>query len=225
MTLNRVCQQCNSGWLNDLENQVTPTLQKTTQLPVGPFDPDELKSLGFWAYVRALIRTHISPRGHAPDSMFEDAYNHRRVPRGSYVQIGWCTHYIFEAGAHQSVRLDDNYVAHVAFGLGPNLFLVSMTEGDEMLSRTLDVSRQPRLWFPGYLHWLSPTEHFDSPRVPRIMTAQEAMITGLSLPIRMGVDPLVDNFGNVVDPTIPIPARFHTTLKWTDFIDGHAGEQ
>ncbi|MFI1459430.1 hypothetical protein [Nocardia carnea] len=224
MTLNQVCQQCNSGWLNDLENAVTPILQKLSHFPFDLVDPDELKNLGFWAYIRALIRTRISPRGHAPDSMFEDAHHNRRVPRGSYIQLGWCTHYVFEAGAHQSVFLDGTYVAHVAFGLGGHLFLVSMTEGEEMLSQTLDVSRQPRLWFPGALHWLSPTENFDPRRIPRILTAQEAIAVGLTLPIRMGVNPLVDNFGKVVDPTVVIPAKFHPSLAWDNFVDGHDDE-
>ncbi len=148
--------------------------------------------------------------------MFEEAFDKRCVPRGCYVQLGWCTHYVYEAGGHQSAQSYGDYVAYVTFGLSSLLFFVAMTNSEEMRPRALDVSRRPRLWFPGALHWLSPTERIDTDWTPRVLTADEAIVSGLSLAIRLGVETLVDNFGNTVDPMLPIPPSFHEGLAWPD---------
>lgn len=220
MTVNRVCKDCNEGWLNDLENTVTETLALVPAAPSGVrIDKPELDVLAFWAYVRALLRTHVSPAGRAPESLFEQAFLERRVPHTSFVQLGWSTHYMFVAGGHQSLVLQPlgTYLAYVSLGLSGLMFFVTIAEaGDGMRRYALDVSRRPRLWFPGTLHWLAPSEPLEGHRPPRILSLEESRVAGASLMIRMGIRKPVDYFGEEFDPLLVIPPKFHSTLSWED---------
>ncbi len=122
ITVNHVCRDCNSGWLNDLKNSAWPIIRGLTTLGI-KYDLSlaELEVLGFWAYVRALVRTHASPRGHAPSELFERVFAKRQILPGNYVQLGVCTKYHVEAGTHQSLRISPglHYAGFVGFGLGP----------------------------------------------------------------------------------------------------------
>lgn len=177
----------------------------------------EIESLGFWALIRSMLLTHISPRGRAPRSLFEHVYRARRVPSGCYVQLGASTHPVFEAGSHQSIRLNPggHYLGFVAFGLGPLVFLASLCESSKEASeRSLDVIRQPRLWFPGCFRWLSPPELPATP--PKLLTGIEVQMACMSLAFRTGVMQPMDQLGQKLEPRGTIPDHFLDDLARED---------
>jgi len=84
MTVNAVCTECNNGWLNDLEGTAGKIINEfftatSTRRQLGP---DEIELLGYWVLIRSLLRTHVSPHGRAPSSLFEFAYREKCVPPG-----------------------------------------------------------------------------------------------------------------------------------------------
>lgn len=224
LTVNDVCRDCNQGWLNDLENLVEPSIDRLIDVRNGRrLSSAEIESLGYWAFVRSMLLTHLSPRGRVPRSLFERVYRDRRVPTGCYVQLAISTHSVFEAGSHQSIRLNpgDHYLGFVAFGLGPLVFFASLSDSSpETSTRSLDVSRQPRFWFPGCFRWLSPPELLEAPL--RILTGVEAQMAGMSLAFRTGAMQPMDQLGQSLDPRGTIPDRFLPSLAWKDVGMAHA---
>lgn len=218
LTINEVCRECNQGWLNDLENLMEPIIDDLIEGRSGRgLSSAQIQALGYWALLRSMLLTYISPRGRVPRSLFERVHRDRSVPPGCYVQLAASTHSVFEAGSHQSIRLNpgDHYLGFVAFGLGPLVFLASFCDSSsEASQRSLDVSRQPRLWFPGCFRWLSPPE---IPEVPlRLLAGLEAQIAGMSLAFRAGVMQPMDQLGQRLDPRGIIPERFIANLAWED---------
>ena len=117
MALNGVCSDCNSGWLNSLEDDALPTLISLGRMEGGPPTREQLRSFAFWAVVRAMIRTHTSMAGHAPASLFASAYQNRAsqvLPPGCIVLVAPTQPVAMEAGTHQSAVIDSGYVGHVA---------------------------------------------------------------------------------------------------------------
>lgn len=216
MTVNNVCRECNQGWLNDLECAAEPIIYKLLESTHGRcLTADQIQLLGFWALVRSLLLTHVSPQGRVPHSVFERAYSSRSVPPGCYVQLGVSTTYLWEAGSHQSIRIQpgNQYLAFVGFGLGGLLFLTSISDSSVDATRLgRDVSRQPRLWFPGSFRWLAPAETTDSPL--KLLSGPQAQVCGLSLAVRMGIERPLDQLGNEIDPLRILPSRFHGSLAW-----------
>lgn len=221
MTVNEVCSECNQGWLNDLENQVSPALDDLlvnwNTLSMSQY---EAQTLGYWAFVRALLITHMSPKGRAPRKLLENTYRNRRVGKGCFVQIGVSTHYVWEAGAHQSLTIVDgesHYLGYVAFGLAGLVFLIAISDGSaEGSRRALDTIRRPRLWFPDSFRWLAPPEARHRSAPVRVLNGREAQIAGVSLALRMGVARPLDQFGTEIDPTAVIPEQFLNSLAWGD---------
>lgn len=221
MTVNDVCRECNQGWLNDLENQVEPIIDGllADYSSLQRVGPDRVEMLGYWAFIRALLRTYVSPQGRAPQKLLQHTYEARKVLPGCYVQIAASTEYVWEAGSHQSLRIalggSKHYLGYVAFGLGGLLFLVSLSDSsNEASRRAFDVIRQPRLWFPGSFCWLAPPE---SPSFPmHLLSGAQAQMAGLSLALRAGVIQPLDQFSNKLDPSRVIPARFLPNLQWED---------
>lgn len=149
--------------------------------------------------------------------MFEQVYRDRTVPSGCYVQLAASTHSVFEAGAHQAIRLapGGHYHGFVGFGLGPLVFLASLSDSSPEASRhSLDVSRQPRRWFPGAFRWLSPPEMPAGPL--RLLSGLEAQLACMSLAFRTGVIQPMDQLGRSIEPQGVIPERYHEKLAWDD---------
>jgi len=213
-----VCRECNQGWLNDLENLVEETIDDLIDGRRGrPLATAEIQSLGLWAFVRSLLLTYLSPRGRVPREIFEQVYRERKVPPGCYVQLAASTHSVWEAGSHQSVRINpgEHYLGFVAFGLDALLFLTSICDSSPDASLlSLDVSRQPRLWFPGSFRWLSPPEVIEAPL--RLLSGPQAQVAGVSLALRRGLMTPVDQLGQALAPLDVIPERFHSSLSWKD---------
>ncbi len=209
MTVNHVCRECNQGWLNGLQGRLDPLLANLLS-GTGFLDlnTEEAQALGFWAFVRAIVRTHMSPGGHAPIALAAWAYEQRTVPPGCYVSLAMCGYSVWEAGTHQSYRLppENDYIAFVALGLGALQFRVALSTGGAKPARLgREAIRGPRLWFPGTARWLVPPEAglLDL----RLLTSEEAQVAGAALMIRMGLEPR-DQFGKVIDVASVVPSRF-----------------
>lgn len=217
MTLNAVCRECNQGWLEDLENEATAVIHELT---VGnaklALSEREVTVLGFWAYVRGLLLTHVYPRGRVPGAFFESAYaarGGRTMPSGSYVSIGASTHLVFEAGAVQAATLnpDDQYLGFVGFGLGPLVFLVSISDASpEVASLALELIEAPRAWFPESFRRLNPVE-LPAPRLG-LLTGEQAQLACQSMKLRFDPRSPHDQLGQPLDPLQVIPKQFHAHL-------------
>lgn len=217
ITINTVCRECNQGWLEDLENAATAVIHELT---VGnthsALSEVEVRTLGFWAYVRALLLTHAYPRGRAPDSFFESAFrarNEQTIPNGSFVSLGASTHRVFEAGAVQSatMRLGDHYLGFVGFGLDALVFLVAISDASPDVSVIArEIIEAPGAWFPQRLRLLHPHE-LPAPRL-RLLSGEQALLACQSMRLRFDVDMPRNQLGNAVDPRAFIPARFHPDL-------------
>jgi hypothetical protein len=219
ITLNAVCRECNQGWLEDLENAATAVIHEltvgNTKLTLSEL---EVQTLGFWAYVRALLLTLVYPRGRVPDSFFQSVFRARRdlaIPSGSFVSLGASTHRVFEAGVVQSatIRPGDHYLGFVGFGLGALVFLVAISDestGVSALAR--EIIEAPRAWFPDCFRRLDPIE-LPALRL-RLLTGEQALLACQSMRLRFESDTPRDQLGNAIDPRAFIPARFHADLAY-----------
>jgi hypothetical protein len=217
MTLNAVCRDCNQGWLEDLENEATAVIHELT---VGnaklALSETEVTVLGFWAYIRGLLLTHVYPRRRVPGAFFENAYaarHSRTMPNASYVSLGASTHLVFEAGAVQAATFNPggHYLGFVGFGLGPLVFLVSFCDASpEVASLARELIEAPRAWFPDSFRRLSPVE-LPSRRL-ELLTGEQAQLACQSMKLR--VDPGLphDQLGQPLDPLLVIPKQFHEQL-------------
>lgn len=217
MTINAVCRGCNQGWLEDLENEATAIINALTVegADLG-LTERETRTLGYWAYVRALLLTHVYPRGRVPGSFFESAHADREtraIPTGSYVSLGASTHLVFEAGAVQAATMHPgaHYLGFVGFGLGALVFLVAISNGSpEVSTLARKVIDGPHAWFPGSFRRLSPTD-MTTPRL-RLLTGQQAQLACTSMQLHFDSHVPNDQLGQPLDPMSEIPARFHLNL-------------
>lgn len=217
MTLNAVCRDCNQGWLEDLEDEATAVIHELT---VGneklALSKTEVGVLGFWAYVRGLLLTHVYPRGRVPGAFFERAYaarDSRTMPSGSCVSLGACTHLVFEAGAVQAATVDPGgyYLGFVGFGLGPLVFLVSICDASpEVVSLAHEFIEAPRAWFPGSFRRLNPIE-LPAPRMT-LLTGEQAQLACQSMKLHVDPKRPHDQLGQPLDPLLVIPKQFHEQL-------------
>lgn len=214
LVVNSICKNCNEGWLNDLENAASPIIRSLI-LNGSKCDLNlsDTEVLALWAFVRALLLTYISPGGRVPKGIFENVYSNRAVPRGCYVQVGYSTHLVFEAGSHQAFNIHpgDHYLGFIGFGLERLVFLVSISDSSAVASKfSLDTIRQPLLWFPGSFKWLCPPEPLQKPLIP--MSGEQAQISCWSLGLRFGLSQPFDQLGNILPIAGVIPDRFHAAL-------------
>lgn len=217
MTLNAVCRDCNQGWLEDLENDATAVIHELT---VGneklALSETEVRVLGFWAYIRGLLLTHVYPRGRVPGTFFENAYmarDSRTTPGGSYVSLGASTHLVFEAGSVQAATFDPGgyYLGFVGFGLGPLVFLVSICDASpEVASLARELIEAPRAWFPNSFRRLIPVE-LPAPRMT-LLTGEQAQLACQSMKLRVDPGLPLDQLGQSLDPLPVIPRQFHEQL-------------
>jgi hypothetical protein len=221
ITLNAVCRDCNQGWLEDLENDATAVIHELT---VGnartSLSEEDARALGFWAYIRALLLTHVYPRGRAPEGFFTTTFqarNDRTIPSGSFVSLGTSTHRVFEAGAVQSATLrpGDHYLGFVGFGLNSLVFLVAVSDAPPGISAIArEIIDAPRTWFPQRIRRLIPPE-LPAPRLG-LLGGEQALLACQSMRLRFDMDMPRDQLGNAIDPRRFIPARFHSDLRCLD---------
>lgn len=211
MTLNGVCSDCNSGWLNSLEDDALPTLISLGRMEGSAPTREQLRSFAFWAVVRAMIRTHTSIAGHAPASLFTSAYQNRAsqvLPPGCIVLVAPTQPVDMEAGTHQSAVIDSGYVGHVAVSFGLLLISVFLASRHHLSGQfAARGAKQVRGWFPGTLGEVAPD--FASHRFPpRYLTPTEAKVAGSCLGFFLDDSPR-DQFGTrlSLDESVPKPRR------------------
>ncbi|MFJ5957133.1 hypothetical protein ACIQC5_14415 [Paenarthrobacter sp. NPDC092416] len=214
LVLKAVCRDCNHGWLESLEDEASDMIsQLVFASGDAAFRPHCLERLGLWFYVRALLRTHLSPEGRAPIRLFEEVFASKTVPTACDMKVGLCESSIFEAGAHQSVLLgrSRSYVAHVGIGLGPLLFLATIHDGQpEGAELARCVAEAARTWFPGRFLGLNPVNY---PGRVEVLTELEGKTAAVSQAILMGMRPPLDQLGNAIDFKRAIPSNFHSSLR------------
>lgn len=208
--INAVCRSCNGGWLNDLENYVLPMI-----LTAGRDGKDlhnaDFERLGYWAVIRALLRTHMTPSGRAPVRFFREAYTTGRVPSGCFAHWAYSTNYVAPAGAHQSTSdVNDDYTALVSFGLGAMLFQVTIAAGSKPSRRlAIELLKRPQRWFPQSFYWIAPPEASHKTLLPLERTQAFAAIN--SFGIAIGAQVLQDS-GEYLDPREVIDVEHHLGL-------------
>ena len=217
ITVNAVCSNCNAGWLNDLEDRALPTLDYfglgSGRLP----SIAELRDFAFWAVTRALLRTHASPSGRAPSYLFDTIYEYRDsrvIPPGCIVSIASTDQVDMEAGFHQSVRLDDEYLGHVSVAFG-SLFISTMLGGPGQLTTSLAelASNQLEDWFPSTFRQLAPSLGLRSNKSTRRLSAAEAKVGGSCLGFFLGRVPC-DQFGTELDLGAVVPVNRIGLVPW-----------
>lgn len=199
--LNAVCATCNAGWLNDLEARSLAILDPLGR-GIGSIPTrSELHDFAFWAVTRALLRTHTSSGGHAPQYLFRNVYERRhdrQVPNGCAVLIAPTDPVDMEAGTHQSGVLDGGFIGHVAVTFG-ELFVSIFLGGPDPMTAELSMraAAQARSWFPGSLWQISPDPHPLKGAAIYFAPAQ-ARIAGACLGFMLGLSPK-DQFGKTLE--------------------------
>ena len=218
MTMNAVCAGCNAGWLNDLEDRATPAIDFFA-LAAGTLPTRlQLDDFAFWAVTRALLRTHYSPSGHAPESLFHSIYQRRQtrtLPDGFIVSIAPTTPVSMEAGVHQSSRLNGSYLGHVAVSLGVLFISVLLADPDGFsIDLANRASVQQRMWFPGSFWLLAPD--FRTPPVPvHVLQQVEALVAGSLLGFLLNLQP-ADQFGSRIDFAAVVPPARRGRVPWPE---------
>lgn len=218
MTVNAVCSDCNSGWLNDLENLALPAIEFFAAAVGTPPSREQIQDLAFWAATRALLRTHYSPAGHAPESMFRAVFDlraERRVPVGFLISIAPTAPVALEAGTHQSARLDGAFAGHVAVSWGALLISVFLAEPEPApLESVVRAQAQRDGWFPDAFWRVSPV--FEPPPRPiRTLQPRETVVAASALGFMWGQDPR-DQFGVPLDLDV-VPESLRGDVPWADF--------
>src|SRR5205823_423049 len=90
--VNRVCAQCNSGWLSRLEQESSPILQPLIQ---GLDDYvfltlREQRQIALWATKTAMVVDQTQADPLIPFTQRSRLRTHRAIPRGTRVWIGAC---------------------------------------------------------------------------------------------------------------------------------------
>jgi hypothetical protein len=129
------CQQCNWGWMNDLEKEVRPTLIPMLENKAGALTTTQQESLAKWATLKVLMGQHGHPKDlHTiPTEAYHRFYRTRALPVGAQIWTGrydgsgsWPTHYrhvemFFSATGRPEPARANGYV--VAFAVGYVAFL------------------------------------------------------------------------------------------------------
>lgn len=201
MVVNAICARCNNGWLNALDADAEPVLKFLIRAEGAAPHGAAMNDLAYWAACRGLIRTHACPSGKAPRELFEQAYTNRlarRVPAGWAVAIAPTAHVDFEAGTHQSLRVEGEYLAHVALPLDSLLIHVFIAEGRTAAALTTRALKHLRAWFPES-YWPLPVPSPTAvPRPPIALSLPEARIASSCLGFFFGM-PTSDHLGRPLD--------------------------
>lgn len=218
ITLNDVCSNCNSGWLNNLEDDALPTLISLGRMEGRAPTAEQLKSFAFWAVVRALIRTRTSLAGHAPDGLFQAVYANRftqEVPPGCVVLVAPTQPVDMEAGLHQSAVIDSCFVGHVAVAFGLLLVSVFLGGPDPTSSQlAARAAEQVRRWFPGTLWEVAPNLS-PHPFIPRYLTPIEAKVAGSCLGFFLDAATR-DQFGKPITLDV-VPESHRGDVPWLGY--------
>lgn len=116
-----VCQNCNKGWMADLEKAVRPILAPLVRQDFDSFHRDDLDSLTQnlplltrWLMKTAVTMSMVSPRGDLgslPKKAAEWAY-HDAVPASCMLYAGWIEDALFSKMLGRGLRILNGGVFH-----------------------------------------------------------------------------------------------------------------
>ncbi|KQV06552.1 hypothetical protein [Leifsonia sp. Root112D2] len=178
----------------------------------------QLHDFAFWAVTRALLRTHYSPRGHAPERLFRMIYERRvsrSVPEGCIVSIALTEPVAMEAGVHQSVQLDGHYIGHVAVSWGTLLISILLADPDRStIALAHRASAQLQIWFPETFWLMGPD--FEAPaHSAHVLRPSETLVAGALLGFLLDLHP-ADQFGTKIDLDAVVPSARQAGVPWPE---------
>ncbi|GLJ00973.1 hypothetical protein [Bacillus sp. YKCMOAS1] len=88
-----ICQECNNGWLSQIENKVKPILTAILKYPnsnLSTFLKEQHELLSIWSLKTAMILNHASNfHKIVPKRHFKYIYKHRKIPENITVLMGF----------------------------------------------------------------------------------------------------------------------------------------
>lgn len=210
VTVRQVCEPCNNGWLNDLENAVESTLEQFIVEPPGLAWVQDPEALALWMYIRALMRTCTEKiEARAPVELFREIYESRRTPKRALIHCAVTNEYDIQGGRYswgvvnessESARLtEQNYLGVVSFGFGSLFFQVWICGlYSEVRRRCLMQRRWLTQRFPHAFHLVFP---YDSePAIHTVLTGQQFREAAAVFPLSMGLADPLHGFSNRTGP-------------------------
>lgn len=83
LTVREVCEECNTGWMANLETRVDPILGPMMTSPISvPLSVDEQETLAFWAAKTLMVAQSTLPRDQrvVPMAHYAELYEERAAP-------------------------------------------------------------------------------------------------------------------------------------------------
>jgi hypothetical protein len=166
MEVNEVCEECNNGWLERLEEEVDRMVIDLSRGRVPDVDEDAWDRLAFWMVLRALLRTlEDKDQSKAPRFLFQHVYKTRQIPEGFIVQWARADGYFLSAGRssmmHRATQIGRPDIHHfdglVTFGIQKLFFQVFMCGGSIASQRaTIDSVLYVEKSFPDTFNLIHP---------------------------------------------------------------------
>ena len=117
------CEQCNNGWMSQLERDVKPVLTPLIQGYHTRLGPHHLEPLSYWALKTSLMldRCSDASRQNIPESEFIALYARRSVLPSAYVWLGRCA--VARGSWFQARTLDMDTKDALTRGYGATLWV------------------------------------------------------------------------------------------------------
>ena len=91
MQVNEICEDCNRGWLNDLETRVEEIVVDLAHGRVRGLTGDEVHDLRFWMAKTALVKTLQEREQPRLVPLFREMYEKQQTPKNVDVQFAVCS--------------------------------------------------------------------------------------------------------------------------------------
>lgn len=91
MTINEVCGECNSGWMNDLESEVEDIVVALANGQFRDLTGPEVEALRFWMVKTALVKTLQNRESGRLTRLLDEMYRLKKAPKYVAVQFGVCS--------------------------------------------------------------------------------------------------------------------------------------
>ena len=89
----KVCENCNGGWMSELEARSKPIIARLVDPPEGApsLSEEEASTLALWTFKSAIVRNiGTNYRRIVPAEHFRYLYENRSIPPGVFVDLGLC---------------------------------------------------------------------------------------------------------------------------------------
>jgi hypothetical protein len=157
-----VCEDCNNGWMNDLEELARPILEPLIAGRPTVLNQNQQRSLAQWITMKVMVAEHNTPEDVVIPRADKELFKaDRSIPRYITIWIGrhnvsaWCTTFSKHTASLSltpfpppAVLAGRKNIETIAFGIGA-LFvyvMVSDPDGQVNLNDLITVHHLPRLW-------------------------------------------------------------------------------